>query len=79
MTIFQQYKKVIEEAVKDNYKTLRICEITKKECIEFANWIQIEGWYYGINDKYIYQSLDCKLLELTPDELFEFYKKEKKK
>ena len=79
MTIFEEFEKLVNDKFDASYKTLRICKVSERQCIEFANWIQIEGWYYGVNGNYYYQSLGVKLLELTPQELFEFYKLELKK
>lgn len=79
MTIFAEYEILVKEKFDASYKTLRICEVSERQCIEFANWVQVQGWYYGVNGNYYLQTLGKELMQLTPSQLFNTYKLEQKK
>ena len=77
--IFDEYEKLVKETIDSHLKTVKIVEECKRQCIDFANWIQVQGWYYGVNGNYYFQSLGNDVMQLTPSQLFDTYKLETKK
>lgn len=79
MKISEQSVILLDADTSNFYKSKQVCKMIEEESILFCNWVNENGWYYGVNGNYHYQSMICKHTELTPQELYEFYKNELKK
>lgn len=74
--IFTLIYKLIEANLGIQYTTRRIEKLCEEQTLEFTNWTHIEGWCYGINGMYIKEDIYGVKLQLSPKELYDYYKNE---
>jgi len=79
MNISEKSFILIAATTTDFEKAGQVCIAIKDESILFCNWVCENGWYYGVNGNYHYQSLLSGYTQLTPEELYQFYKNENNK
>lgn len=77
MKIVDRHLQISNKNNDNNFKASEHTELTVNIAIEFANWIQLNGWYYGLNGNYYNDVLFGPKLQMTPQDLFAYYKNEK--
>lgn len=78
MKLLETYRKLVEAGLSHVYKSKEIFDISKKDSINFCNWVQINGWNLGLNGNYFYTTITNEKIENTSDELYTLYLKNTK-